>query len=84
MSLSLAIGGKVEGGDGWLGKLGGPQSQLGEPLSQLRGPQSRVGSPRGGGRGTDGRMNERTDNLPILQDFVPYRGHCPATIEVTI
>ena len=22
--------------------------------------------------------------LPILQDFVPYRGRCPAAIEVTI
>ena len=33
--------------------------------------------------GTDGRMNERTnertENLPILQDFVPYRGRCPKT-----
>ena len=26
----------------------------------------------------------RTEFLPILQDFVPYRGRCPATIEVTI
>ena len=22
--------------------------------------------------------DERTENLPILQDFVPYRGRCPA------
>ena len=22
---------------------------------------------------------ERTENLPILQDFVPYRGRCPAS-----
>ena len=22
-------------------------------------------------------MNVRTENLPILQDFVPYRGRCP-------
>ena len=32
---------------------------------------------------TDGRMDGRTDvrreNLPILQDFVPYRGRCPAS-----
>ena len=27
----------------------------------------------------DGRMNGRTENLPILQDFVPYRGRCPAS-----
>ena len=28
---------------------------------------------------TDGRTNERTENLPILQDLVPYRGRCPAS-----
>ena len=22
-------------------------------------------------------MDKRTDNLPFLQDFVPYRGRCP-------
>ena len=31
----------------------------------------------------DGRMDERTngqtENLPILQDFVPYWGRCPAS-----
>ena len=26
---------------------------------------------------TDGRTDERTENLPVLQDFVPYRGRCP-------
>merc|ERR1712212_562507 len=26
-----------------------------------------------------GWTNGRTENLPILQDFVPYRGHCPKT-----
>ena len=39
---------------------------------------------------TDGRMDGRTDgqtdvrmeNLPILQDFVPYRGCCPATAQL--
>ena len=34
--------------------------------------------------GTNGRTDGRTEFLPILQDFVPYRGCCPATIEVTI
>ena len=29
-----------------------------------------------GGRVNE-RTNERTENLPILQDFVPYRGRCP-------
>ena len=32
-----------------------------------------------GGEQTDGRTNVRTENLPILQDFVPYRGRCPAS-----
>ena len=27
----------------------------------------------------DGRTDVRTENLPILQDFVPYRGRCPAS-----
>ena len=30
------------------------------------------------------KKNGRTEFLPILQDFVPYRGRCPATIKVTI
>ena len=25
------------------------------------------------------QRGERTENLPILQDFVPYRGRCPAS-----
>ena len=28
---------------------------------------------------TDGRMDGQTENLPLLQDFVPYRGRCPAS-----
>ena len=24
-------------------------------------------------------MDERTENIPILQDFVAYRGRCPAS-----
>ena len=31
---------------------------------------------------TDGRMDGRMENLPILQDFVPYRGRCPATAQL--
>ena len=35
------------------------------------------------GERMDGQMDGRTDrlmeNLPILQDFAPYRGRCPAT-----
>ena len=25
-------------------------------------------------------MDKQTENLPILQDFVPYRGCCPASL----
>ena len=28
---------------------------------------------------TNGRIYGQTENLPILQDFVPYRGRCPKT-----
>ena len=31
---------------------------------------------------TDGRMNEWTENLPILQDFVPYWDRCPAKAQL--
>ena len=27
-------------------------------------------------------MDGQTENLPILQDFVPYRGRCPATAQL--
>ena len=30
----------------------------------------------------DGWMDGRMENLPILQDFVPYRGRCPATAQL--
>ena len=30
-------------------------------------------------RRTDGWTNKHTENLPILQDFVPYWGRCPAS-----
>ena len=40
------------------------------PASQASGPASQDGR-------TDRRMYVR--NLPILQDFVPYRGRCPAS-----
>ena len=33
-------------------------------------------------RWMDGHMDVRTENLPILQDFVPYRGRCPATAQL--
>ena len=30
----------------------------------------------------DGRTNKWTENLTILQDFVPYWGRCPATAQL--
>ena len=30
---------------------------------------------------TDRRTDGETENCPILQDFVPYRGRCPATAQ---
>ena len=38
-------------------------------------------------QGLPGGMNrwtyKRTENLPILQDFIPYRGRCPASTKKT-
>ena len=31
----------------------------------------------------DRRMHKQTENLPILQDFVPYRGRCPKSTRKT-
>ena len=31
------------------------------------------------GERTDGWTDKRMENLPILQDFVPYWGHCPVS-----
>ena len=31
---------------------------------------------------TEGWMNGHIENLPILQDFVPYRGRCPAAAQL--
>ena len=36
------------------------------------------------GRLKGGRTYVRTENLPILQDFVPYRGRCPKRSNVQI
>ena len=68
------LGGPQSQLGGLQSQLGGPQSQLGGPQSQVGGPQSQVGGPSGGR--TDERTNGRIENLPILQDFVPYQGRC--------
>ena len=50
-------------------------SQPGLRPSQTAKPQARW--PRGGDGRMDRRTKEHSENLPILQDFVPYRGRCP-------
>ena len=61
-----------------------PAGQASEPASQASEPATQVSEALEGGNGRmDGRMDERrTENLPILQDFVPYRGRCPATVQL--
>ena len=46
--------------------------------AQLEGSESQLERSEGQLRG-DERTNGWTENLPILQDFVPYRGRCPAS-----
>ena len=47
---------------GWLGLRPGWMAQRGDVRTNER---------------TNERMYKWTENLPILQDFVPYRGRCP-------
>ena len=42
--------------------------------SPPRGPKSQPGRHQ-----IDGQMDGRSENLPILQDFIPYWGHSPTT-----
>ena len=35
-------------------------------------------------QGGDERTDGRTENLPILQDFIPYRGSGPKTADVKL
>ena len=59
--------------------MDGGNMQLGKPQVWLAGPQAWLDGQEGGMDGwTYERTYERTENLPILQDFVPYRGRCPA------
>ena len=56
----------------------GPASQPSLRLQAwLAGPQAWLDGPEEGWM--DGRTDVRTENLPILQDFVPYQGCCPAS-----
>ena len=50
------------------------EAQPAIPEAWLAGPQAWLDSPD---EGTYIRTYEQTENLPILQDFVPYRGRCP-------
>ena len=47
----------------------------------LVGPQAWLDGPEGG---MDGQTKECMENLPILQDFVPYRGCCPKSQEIIL
>ena len=77
--------GLLEGSEGWLegseGQLEGSEGQLegseGQPAGSEGQPAGSEGQPEGGR--TDVRRDRRTEFLPILQDFVPSRGRCPAT-----
>ena len=67
--------------------LGQPARPETQPASQpslrlqtwLAGPQIWLAGPEGGGDGqTEGWTDRQMENIPILQDFVPYWGRCPA------
>ena len=47
--------------------LAGPQAWLAVPQAWLAGPQIWLAGP-----------HRLTENLPILQEFAPYQGRCPA------
>ena len=47
-------------------------------LAWVAWPQTQLDGREGGG-GTDGQTNGLTENIPILQDFVPYWGRFPAS-----
>ena len=53
------------------GRLGLRHGWLGLRPGWLAGPEG------GTDRQTDKQTNGQTENLPILQDFVPYWGRCP-------
>ena len=57
--------------------LAGPQTPPASPLSPLNALRPLVWKTDGW---TYGRTDGRTEFLPILQDFVPCRGRCPATL----
>ena len=76
---------------GPLAPLVGPQAPLAGPQTPLAGPQTPPAGPQSSwmdGIWTDGCMEGRTDGrtdrgkefLPILQDFLPCLGCCPATL----
>ena len=76
--------------------LAGPRTPLAGPQTPLAGPQTPlvalrphqlalrplqlVQTPWMDGRLMDGRIDGQMKFLPILQDFVPYQGRCPATL----
>ena len=77
------MAGWLAGPQAWLAEpqawLAGPQAWLAGPQAWLAGPQAWLDGPEGGDGQTNVRMDGQTENLPILQDFVPYWGRCPAS-----
>ena len=57
----------------------GPRASWEGPKASWEGPKASWEALRASWEapGGDGRTDERTEFLPILQDFVPYRGRCP-------
>ena len=56
----------------------GPEDLSEGPRGLSEGPEGLPGGPGGGGANVC--MDGQTEFLPILQHFVPCRGHCPATL----
>ena len=51
-------------------------------IAKIKQPPDCVDGPEVGDGRTYGRTDGRMENLPILQDFVPYRGRCPVTAQI--
>ena len=69
----ICLAGWLTGPQAW---LAGPQAWLAGSQAWLAGTQAWLDGSEG--EWMDGQMNG-TKKLYILQDFVPYLGHCPAS-----
>ena len=66
--------GQLEGSES---QLEGSESQLEGSEGQLEGSGGQLEESEGQLSGGDRRTKEQMEFIPILQDFVPYRGCCP-------